>query len=181
MSIKIDQIIRSKRRSIGLRITPEAQLIVRAPKWVSVDDIERIIIKKEQWITKTQELLRNRQNVPKIVLSDDEKSAYRAKALVYFNDRVKHYADMAGLTYKSVKVNNANTRWGSCGAQDSLNFTWRLILAPYRVIDYVVVHELMHIKQKNHSRKFWQEVENLIPDYKKDERWLKENGYLLNI
>lgn len=180
-AIKIDKIIRAKRRSIGLRITKDAELIIRAPKWVPVYEIERLVAKKSNWIIKKQELLRSRLKVPKIILTEDEKNAYKSKALIYFNDRVKHYANCCGLVYKSVKVNEAKTRWGSCGGNDSLNFTWRLILAPYRVIDYVVVHELMHIKQKNHSRKFWAEVKNLIPDYKKDEQWLKDNGYLLNV
>ena len=83
---------------------------------------------------------------------------YRAQALEYITQRVEYYAQVTGLKYRSIRVNNATTRWGSCGYRDTLNFTWRLIMAPARVVDYVVIHELMHLKQKNHSRKFWAEV-----------------------
>lgn len=88
-------------------------------------------------------------------------------------------AKTMGLAYKSLKINNAKTRWGSCGSSGNLNFTWRLIMAPKKVVDYVIVHELAHLKQMNHSPKFWNEVKLIIPDYKNDELWLKRNGHLL--
>jgi predicted metal-dependent hydrolase len=104
---------------------------------------------------------------------------YRNQALEYISRRVEHYARQSDLKYKSIRVSNATTRWGSCGYNDTLNFTWRLIMAPERVVDYVVVHELMHLKQKNHSHLFWDEVARVVPDYSQDERWLRQNGYLL--
>ena len=104
---------------------------------------------------------------------------YKTQAFDYINQKTGYYAQMHGLKYSSIKVNDAKTRWGSCGYKDTLNFTWRLIMAPQRVIDYVIVHELMHLKQKNHSAKFWNEVAQIIPDYKQDELWLKKNSHLL--
>lgn len=104
---------------------------------------------------------------------------YKNEALAYITQKVEYYTQIIGLKYHSIRINNATTRWGSCGYKDTLNFTWRLIMAPARVVDYVVVHELMHIKQKNHSRKFWAEVGAIIPDYKQDEVWLKENSHFL--
>ena len=105
---------------------------------------------------------------------------YKTQAFDYIAQRVKDYAQITGLRFRIVKINTAQTRWGSCGRKDALNFTWRLIMAPPRVVDYVIVHELMHLKQKNHSHKFWAEVAKIIPDYKQDERWLKQNGHLLS-
>ena len=111
---------------------------------------------------------------------DHLKIWYQNQALEYIDQRVKHYAQLTGLVYKTLKINDAKARWGSCSYKETLNFTWRLIMAPERVIDYVVVHELMHLKQMNHSAKFWNEVRNLVPDYKVDEQWLKDNGYRLH-
>lgn len=178
--IKIDQIIRSKRRSIGLRINQDAQLIIRAPKWVSLSQIERIVAQKSRWITQKQEIFLSRQHVPKMSITLKQKKLYKIQALEYFKQRVNHFANLYNLQVQSIRINDAKTRWGSCSATNNINLCWRLILAPYRVIDYVIIHELMHIKQKNHSQKFWQEVQNIIPDYQSDEHWLKTNGYLLH-
>ncbi len=104
---------------------------------------------------------------------------YKTQALEHITQRVGYYAKITGLKYQSIRINNATTRWGSCGYKDTLNFTWRLMMAPVRVVDYVIIHELMHLKQKNHSRKFWAEVALMMPDYKQDERWLKHNSHLL--
>jgi hypothetical protein len=219
--IKIDQLIRTHRKSIGLQITRDARLIVRAPFFASEDYIYKLIQRKESWIKTRQEYFRHQQNktavrkfipgekflflgqayplmvvenLPKAVIFDNSlmispivlgnardhlKSWYTAQALDHISQRVEYYAQWTGLKYKSIKINNAATRWGSCGYKDTLNFTWRLIMAPARVVDYVVIHELMHLKQKNHSHKFWAEVTKIMPDYKQDERWLKQNGHLL--
>lgn len=104
---------------------------------------------------------------------------YKAQAQEYISQRVEYYANRTGLKYGSVRINNASTRWGSCGHTNNLNFSWRLIMAPVSVVDYVIIHELMHLKHKNHSHKFWSEVALMRPDYKQEERWLKDNGYLL--
>lgn len=104
---------------------------------------------------------------------------YKTQALDYIIKKAEYYAQLSDLKYRSIRINNAATRWGSCGHKDTLNFTWRLMMAPARVVDYVIIHELMHLKQKNHSRKFWVEVIKMIPNYKEDEQWLKQNSHLL--
>ncbi len=219
--IKIDKIIRSRRKTIGLMVTQEAQLIVRVPYYVSQDFIQRVVREKQAWIIAKQRYFQEHQSsalrrdfvvgeeflflgdkyvltpepdLPKAVVFDGVLKIssmvlantkehlqhwYKAQAFNYIRQRVDYYAQSHGLVYKSIKVNEARTRWGSCGHTNMLNFTWRLIMAPVRVIDYVVVHELMHLKQKNHSRKFWNEVAKIIPDYRWDKRWLKDNGHLL--
>jgi len=216
-NVQIDQIIRSRRKTIGLHITSDARLIVRAPHFASENYIIQLIQRKESWIRSKQEYFKKHQekitvkdfvpgeeflylgrkypltavdDLPKAVVLGESlmissmvlanaqvhiENWYKTQALDVLTERVNYWANDTGLTYKSVKINQATTRWGSCGYNDTLNFTWRLIMAPERVVDYVVIHELMHIKQKNHSRKFWLEVLKVLPNYKWDEQWLKEN------
>ena len=136
---------------------------------VAADLPKAVVLDKDLMIS--QVVLANAQ--------DHIENWYRAQALDHITQRVGYWAQITGLKYRSIRINSATTRWGSCGYKDGLNFTWRLIMAPARVVDYVVIHELMHLKQKNHSKKFWAEVAKVMPNYKEDERWLKANGHLL--
>jgi predicted metal-dependent hydrolase len=106
---------------------------------------------------------------------------YKARALEVISERVKHYSQQYDFTPKQVKITSAKTRWGSCSPSGTLNFTWRLVMAPLDVIDYVVVHELAHLRVKDHSNKFWKVVGSIYPEYKKQRRWLRENGEKLNL
>ncbi|MBN8580211.1 MAG: M48 family metallopeptidase [Anaerolineae bacterium] len=106
---------------------------------------------------------------------------YKTQASTVFTERVQFYATQHGFEPKQVKVNSAKTRWGSCTSSGTINFTWRLVMAPLEVIDYVVLHELAHLKVKNHSPHFWKLVESLCPDFKRQRKWLKENGKKLNL
>ncbi|MFN3599629.1 MAG: M48 family metallopeptidase, partial [Aquificaceae bacterium] len=106
---------------------------------------------------------------------------YKEKAYEKISERVEWYARMAGFKYNKVSITDAEKRWGSCSPKGNLNFSWRLIMAPLRVIDYVVVDELCHLEIKNHSKAFWIKVKTLMPDYRDCEMWLKEYGYLLRL
>ncbi len=106
---------------------------------------------------------------------------YKTQAHTWIAERAGYFAAVTRLYFKSLRLSNAQSRWGSCSHQGALNFSWRLIMAPPRVVDYVIVHELMHLKHKNHSARFWEAVQAVLPEYKEDERWLKENGYRLVI
>jgi predicted metal-dependent hydrolase len=106
---------------------------------------------------------------------------YKERALEIISERVKQYSGQYNFAPSQVKISSAKTRWGSCSSNGKLNFTWRLAMAPLEVIDYVVVHELAHLRVKNHSRKFWKLVEAVYPDYKKQRKWLRENGDKLNL
>jgi len=106
---------------------------------------------------------------------------YKSRAFEIISERVEKYSQQYNFAPKQVKISSAKTRWGSCSPNGTLNFTWRLVMAPLDVIDYVVVHELAHLRVKNHSSKFWKAVEVIYPEYKKQRKWLRENGGKLNL
>jgi len=104
---------------------------------------------------------------------------YKEQARQEIEERVRIFAARYGLRYKSVRITSARTRWGSCSTSGTLSFTWRLVMAPPAAIDYVVVHELAHLLVRNHSPAFWRKLEELLPDYRSPQQWLKQNGHLL--
>lgn len=104
---------------------------------------------------------------------------YKRRAYEKISQIVEWYAQKNGFEYNKMNITNAQKRWGSCSHQGNLNFTWRLIMAPLPIIDSVVVHELVHLEVKNHSKAFWNKVESLDPEYKEHKDWLKSNGHLL--
>jgi len=106
---------------------------------------------------------------------------YKERAGEVISRRVQEYAQKYNFMPRQVKINSARTRWGSCSSNGTLNFTWRLVMAPLEVIDYVVIHELSHLRVRDHSRKFWKVVEAVDPEYKKKRKWLRENGDKLNL
>ncbi len=106
---------------------------------------------------------------------------YIRSAREIITERTDIYAKRLNLKYGKIKISGANTRWGSCSGKNNLNFTWRLIMAPLEIIDYVIIHEITHIIEKNHSRDFWKRVAATIPDYHKKRKWLHANSHLLNI
>jgi predicted metal-dependent hydrolase len=105
---------------------------------------------------------------------------YICQAQKIIADRVGYYSALMELSPNRLRITNAKSRWGSCSANNNIRFSWRLIMAPMNVIDYVVVHELAHIQIKNHSNTFWHKVESILPDYKTRRQWLKDNGRLLD-
>ena len=108
-------------------------------------------------------------------------SWYKQQARKIIVARVAHYAKIAGLSYRSIALTSAETRWGSCSSQKTLNFNWKLVMAPLPVIDYVVAHELAHLTEMNHSRSFWETVRKMYPLYREYRTWLKRHGHTLTI
>jgi hypothetical protein len=95
--------------------------------------------------------------------------------------RAAELARKNGFRYATIRITSAKTRWGSCGSSGSLNFPWRLVMAPLDVIDYVIVHELVHLRIRNHSKRYWEAVKRIMPDYKARLDWLKQNGHRLQL
>ena len=182
MNVKI---IRSNRKTLAIQINPDLSVTVRAPMYAPQSDIERILREKEGWIQKHIEKIREQEEKKKETQGESVESEYLTneeikkladKALQHIPKRVSYYAKQIGVTYGKITIRNQKTRWGSCSSKGNLNFNCLLMLTPPEVIDYVVVHELCHRKEMNHSVAFWAEVEKVIPDYKEQVKWLKENG-----
>ena len=182
MNVKI---IRSNRKTLAIQINPDLSVTVRAPMYAPQSDIERILREKEGWIQKHIEKIREQEEKKKETQGESVESEYLTneeikkladKALQHIPKRVSYYAKQIGVTYGKLTIRNQKTRWGSCSSKGNLNFNCLLMLTPPEVIDYVVVHELCHRKEMNHSVAFWAEVEKVIPDYKEQVKWLKENG-----
>ncbi len=173
-------VIRSNRKTIAIQVNPDMTVIVRAPKRATEKDIERILLEKDKWIKKHIEQFKisKAENEARGIkpLTSDEIRKLADEALEYIPERVQYFSKIVGVDYGRITIRNQKTRWGSCSSKGNLNFNCLLMLTPPEVIDYVVVHELCHRKEMNHSKAFWSEVEKVIPDYKRWVKWLKEEG-----
>lgn len=175
------EIIRSSRKSMSLEIRPDLKILVRAPYGLPQQQIQKFVAEKEDWIEKHLEIMRARQEekknrppVPKMTMEEIHKLAQ--EALLVIPRRAAYFAPVVGVSYGRITIRNQRSRWGSCSTKGNLNFNCLLMKTPPEVIDYVVVHELCHRKEMNHSPRFWAEVEKVLPDYRKAKKWLKENG-----
>lgn len=173
LSVKI---IRSSRRTIGLELRPDHTVIIRVPWQVSDTDAMAFLSRKRAWIEKHMKPKSAEKTNISPSLSAEEIHRLADQALSVFPEKVKYYARILNVTYGRITIRNQKTRWGSCSAKGNLNFNCLLMLAPDEVRDYVVIHELCHRLEMNHSAAFWAQVERIMPDYKKHQRWLKENG-----
>lgn len=167
------QIIKSDRKTIAIQIKPDGQVVVRCPKRMRIEEARRFAESKADWIKKHL-ARRPPQDVVKYTPKEIEQLREQARKLV--TERVRYYAPIVGVTYGQIAIRMQHTRWGSCSSKGNLNFNCLLALVPPEVLDYVVVHELCHRKEMNHSVQFWKEVERVIPYYKSCKKWLRENG-----
>lgn len=173
-------VIRSNRKTVAIQVNADLTVTVRVPRYTSRKDIERIIREKEPWIQRHIEQIKAKQEVYEAMetsyLTDEEIRELADKARKYIPERVAYFAGRMGVSYGRITIRNQKTRWGSCSSKGNLNFNCLLMLTPAEIIDYVVVHELCHRKEMNHSKAFWSEVEEVLPDYRESVRWLKEEG-----
>jgi len=106
---------------------------------------------------------------------------YKKEAKEKLSERIYHYSNRLQLFPGGIKITSAKSRWGSCSRDNNLCFSWRIIMAPLNVLDYVLIHELVHIKEKNHSKRFWSSLGSIVPDYKKHRHWLRRHENLLRL
>jgi predicted metal-dependent hydrolase len=204
--IEIDRLIRSNRKSIAIIVQPDSALLVRAPHRIPLSQIESLIAQKEAWIRRKRAEAASRQAQSRSPRFEDGAlfpflgcdyplkldSSYLHAAANLFTDwyrlqardiitqRVHLLSSRHSFQAGKIRITSPRTRWGSCGAKGSLNFNWRLVIAPQPVIDYVVIHELVHLRQRNHSSAFWSEVGKLMPVYRQHQKWLKDHGPVLS-
>jgi hypothetical protein len=214
---------RKRKRTISLQISDKSELVIAAPYFTPMSEINRFVREKQNWIQKTiqkrkADSIKNKakeyingemfyylgESFPlEVFFEQNERkglvfwgnrfylntgdatengifyfvSWYKKKANQHLRQRVDFFSHEFNLRAKKVKITSAEKRWGSCSADDNLSFSFRLMMAPSDIIDYVIVHELMHIKEKNHSAAFWKLIEAVMPEYKIHRRWLKENNH----
>lgn len=171
------RIVYSKRRSISVEVRPDG-ILVRAPKRMSRREIDKFLLEKQDWIqwhwTKMREQQKLVQSLPPY--TEEEILALVQKAKVVIPRKVNYYAHLVGVDYGRITIRKQRSRWGSCSGKGNLNFNCLLMLFPDDVIDSVVVHELCHRKHMNHSPAFYAEVQRVFPEYRRCNKWLKENG-----
>jgi predicted metal-dependent hydrolase len=222
--MKIDKIIRTKRKTIALIVQRDGSLVVRAPLRTSKSQILELVEKNASWIqTRLEEVKLRYASIPPVEYREGEsfyflgktvqlkwvdkaskplelrgetfwlkkaavsnaqevfKAWYREQALHLLSDRTAVLARQYGFAYQQVKITSARTRWGSCSPTGTLSYPWRLVMAPLPVIDYVIIHELVHTQIKNHAKGFWDKVKTILPDYRQHKEWLKNQGYLYHL
>lgn len=169
------QIIRSERKTIAIEIKPDGGVRVRIPRRMSKRTAEAFVEEHMDWIkvhqAKMLEKVKEQAGEP---LTERELSELFKQSRQFIPERVEYYAEKIGLSYGKITIRNQRTRWGSCSAKGNLNFNCQLMRLPEELIDYVVVHELCHRKEMNHSAAFWSEVEKVLPDYRERRKKLKK-------
>lgn len=164
-------IVYSRRKTIAIQVSEEAKVTVRAPLRTSSKYILNFVESKYEWIINSIKKQDHRAQLYN--LSAEEIKGLMLSAKTVIPKRVEYYSKLMGLTPTAVKINSAKTRFGSCSGKNSLNFSVYLMLFPQEAIDYVVVHELAHIKHHNHSKEFYRLIEEFMPDYKTRAAMLK--------
>lgn len=168
---------RSKRKTLSLTVTRDLKVSVKAPVGCPQKTIDDFVLSHEKWINEHIEKQKSRLSLEK-TLDEKRVSELRALAAAELPRRVEYYSEKMGLYPTSVKITSAATRFGSCSGKNSICFSYRLMLYPPEAVDYVVVHELAHIKEKNHSARFYALVERYMPNYREREKLLKKTPKL---
>lgn len=158
---------KSFRKTVSLQIK-NGQIFLKYPHFTNKKFLENFLAKHASWLEK--KLAQTRE---KKVLSEEEILQLKKQAKEYIPSRVAILAERFGKKYHAVRITSAQTRWGSCSSKKNLNFSYRLMQQSRQAIDYVIIHELAHLKHMNHSQKFWSHVAEMMPDYKKWEKELK--------
>jgi predicted metal-dependent hydrolase len=221
-NVLIDNIQRSKRKTLSIIIGSDLVIKVKAPYWVTNGEIEEFVLKNSEWIrNKLIQISKRPKAEPKnfengekylflgkelqlrfslgkdfvitddgellipALFADDPRSMiigwYKKQAEKIIKERSAVISKIVGVKPIKIKINSAKSRWGSCSRKGNLNFTWKLIMAPLFVVDYVVLHELVHLIHHNHSTNYWEVVKRFMPDYMTAEKWLKKNQIYINI
>ena len=172
------QIIPSGRKSISIQVTANREILIRVPKWITYQQLDSLLSEKKEWILRHYEAIPAPKELS--IWEHNQLTAlekrYKKAAKEYIPERVAYFHQFTGGSFDKIVIRDQKTRWGSCSSNKTLSFNYRLMLAPPQILDYVVVHELCHLKHMNHSPELWAAVEKILPDYKERRKWLKEHG-----
>ena len=175
------RVIRSARKTLQVEIRPDGEVLVRSPQYLSDAEIRRFVETKADWIV--QHIARVKAGAQQAAdmerLSMEDIRRLADEAAIDIPERVRRFAPVVGVRYGRITIRNQKSKWGSCSSRGNLNFNCLLMLAPPSVRDYVVVHELCHLIELNHSKRFWNLVAGVLPGYKNEEKWLKTQGMLI--
>lgn len=166
------EIIRSHRRTMALEVRRDGLVVVRAPQQIDRRTVERFVNAHGEWIARKQEEMARRSEAHPEPTAE-QAQRYRRMAREYLPDRVAYWSQRMGALPTALHITSARTRFGSCSGSNSISLSWRLMQYPPEAIDYVVVHELCHIRHHDHSAAFWAEVARYLPDYRERQRLLK--------
>ncbi|MCD7841562.1 MAG: M48 family metallopeptidase [Lachnospiraceae bacterium] len=169
-------LIRSNRKTTILQVKSDGEIIVRAPLRRSKREIDAFVRSREGWIADAKEKLADAQKDKRVVTPQEREWGKKAAAM-YIPERVAYFADRMGISYGRITIREQKTRWGSCSSAGNLNFNWKLMLVPKELLDYVIVHELAHRREMNHSPQFWAIVEQELPDYRERRQRLKNVNF----
>lgn len=166
-------LIRAERRTMSLQLDREGKAVVRAPHGVKKAYIDHFVATHESWLERARAKQRARR-LAHPEPTESERAALIARAKDYLPRRTAHWSAVMGLTPTGIKITSARTRFGSCSGKNSLCFSWRLMQYPREAIDYVIVHELAHIRHHDHSPAFYALIEQYLPDWKARMKLLKD-------
>lgn len=177
--MKITYVIqKSRRRSISVSVMTDNRVLVKAPYGTTERTVQEFLLSKKDWITKHLE----KQNMEEEkaeslgLLSADEIKQIKKQVRKIIPQRVEFWANKIGVTYGRIAIRLQSSRWGSCSIDGNLNFNCLLVIMPLEIMDSVVVHELCHRRHMNHSKEFYAEIDRVFPDYKRCNKWLKDNS-----
>lgn len=163
------------RKSISMGFTAQGMLTVRAPKTMTHAEVLAFMERKQEWILKHHKRILEQEN-DRCVLTTEEQMRFKDIAGRVIPERVQFIAKKMGSQYNRICIREQKTRWGSCSCRRNLNFNWKLVLMPPEILDYVIIHELCHLVEMNHSDRFWNLVKQYCPDYQQRKKWLRDNG-----
>lgn len=169
--------VKSVRRSKSVRLIvhSDGTLVLTKPLWVSFKRAESFLLDKIDWVVEKMRFARERERSGLMRQgTKEEYAALKDRALCFLKERVAHInRDFYGFEYTKISVRNQKTRWGSCSKNGNLSFNYRIILLPERCADYLIAHELCHLKEFNHSARFWKLVERVSPEYRSIRREMR--------
>ncbi len=170
---------RSKRaKYMNLAVHGDGRVVVTIPYGVGVATVERFVEEKKQWVIKHVEAFQQNKALRPKKHTRAEYLLYKERARKHISEKIAYFNKHSHFSFKSISVRNQKTRWGSCSSKGNLNFNYRILFLPDKLVDYLIVHELCHLKEMNHSKRFWTLVASILPDYKERQKGLKKYNHL---